>query len=732
MSKTQQEQLSESDIIDPEILKPPQKKKSLPDPPMKPATPPTQPPAANPPRMGKATPTPAAPTSDSKGGSADEHLYEACIPRSTSNALPPEIQALVAKNSSLSAPSNPDEHHYANSMVVVGGATAPLSSAPPSAANTNQVDISARYETAFPHHVVTVPPQADGESSSGATNSTSAAPPPDSTPPPHHEYVNLDVTATKKKSTGQKPALPKKSPTLVKKPVPIQRKRAEPSSQDVRGNETSTTDESGSCYEISGRGAKCSEPSALEGGADGVGVTSPTSNTKTSPVLGQFDSSPTPPKKPLPPAKPLRLQTGNSLTSLQTATTPPKEGVVSPPTFTAAAESRREDRDPRLANLGDGRALKVVPTAGSDQGDRTRPLSSDLSELGADHASSSSSQTAEDAREQEMSSSVDSVTMKPRSYTSGSADRRRIDRETNKQPLVPPPGSSQGEAPPPSSKATPPSLRATVSTGRLEQLRVQQQERRPPPSAKDTPTKPLPLPNKTKINPPTTTAESAAAAAPSGHLEKSGSTSGKTAPPQKPPRIAGGHVRVGGPPRPGGVAREEEGTPKGREELMKKLSLRRLRIEEQLSNSSSRSRGITSPPTTAATPTTSAATPTASQPPPPPAEAGGVAKSEATPTNLESVSEERNSGISTSSSLSEVIVAYHAKKSEMGGSSGTYTSADSSMSSSNGAAMGGASGCGLSAAEVVLRRTGGKDEASGENLSKFGIVEDVSGGSYVI
>ena len=120
-----------------------------------------------------------------------------------------------------------------------------------------------------------------------------------------------------------------------------------------------------------------------------------------------------------------------------------------------------------------------------------------------------------------------------------------------------------------------------------------------------------------------------------------------------------------------------DNTHKGRDELMRKLSLRRQRIEQQL--------GIHKP---------------------------GSTSSPQRP-NIDNIAEtpsERNSTISTSSSHSEVVVAYSTRRAE-----DSYSSL-----SSNGTVHSNESG-------VVMRK-----HTEDDNLSKYGIIEDTNSGSYVI
>ena len=154
-----------------------------------------------------------------------------------------------------------------------------------------------------------------------------------------------------------------------------------------------------------------------------------------------------------------------------------------------------------------------------------------------------------------------------------------------------------------------------------------------------------------------------------------------------------------------GSAQLKDGkTPKAREELMRKLSLRRLRIEEQIASTDS-------------IPDNSDAISIA----PPVTEEEGV------------WSEHHQSHLSSVSSHSEVVVAYHSKKQKEGGM-GTNTPGPSTTQGENTGSYV------VDGPSVILRKRGEEGEegeAGGEGskenpLAKYGILEDVDGGSYII
>ena len=121
---------------------------------------------------------------------------------------------------------------------------------------------------------------------------------------------------------------------------------------------------------------------------------------------------------------------------------------------------------------------------------------------------------------------------------------------------------------------------------------------------------------------------------------------------------------------------------KGKDELMRKLSLRRQRIEQQTT----------------------------------------LIKPNASVGKIAEAGSERNSTISTSSSHSEVVVAYR----RIEGSS-SMTSLSSNSTGVTGHSDGGSSN-----SVLELRKQQTSPEKDGGNLAKYGIIEDVDGGSYVI
>lgn len=596
-------ELSESDIIDPEILVP--KKKSLPEPPVKPSH-----------LHGDALISPEAPAPVSAAmqvprTNASEHQYDNYKPR-VLGTTPPDSESKVMD--AIVFLANPTSE-YDNCAARIGNKAAeasptkasptkasPTKALPTKASPTKTVDISARYETALLHHMVSVPQETTPSDSS-------------------HEYANVEfgknlpsgLQAALNKGTAPSKSSP--SPNSAKKPIPIQRKRNQFEDEE-----------------------KEAQPSK-----------SPPKNRLNSVV----------PKKPLPPVKPLRPQTSNDSISSGCIQSP--EGVV-------------------MGGVNRSGATADVPIVV-----KTRPHSSSLTETTA------SSEEPED----ELSYSL-GVT-KPRSYTN-------VDQRPDlikKEPLLPPatPLSSASNlivfgqsrrstepVPPVSSNSRDP---------RHAQARDVPQVTSPPSSSRDPPqrskvnviAKPLP-PSKAKVITSSSTSQGGNAQPPatvSGVSKPPGkstqvniATKSKATPPPKPSRA--GLSRAGS-----GGGSDDDTSPMGRSELMRKLSQRRMRIEEQIAGTAR----TTSP---------------------------SISDNSSNHGNtLESVSE-RNSGQSSSSSLSEVVVAYHAKKADDSGEVGRSRS----VTSPNGAPAGG----GRSQAIEEL------EESS--TLAKFGIIEDVSGGSYVI
>lgn len=700
-------ELSDSDIIDPEILKP-KKKKGLPEPPSKPNHHGDNGAAAGDETVPLCPETVAAEVL--KTNAQVSHQYDTCGTRLV-GATPPSFSSGGTTHPETGAPqmtrqrsgSNSTQPPHYDSCVHKGVDV----TTPP----CNKVNISARYETAFLHHMVTVPAKPDQDS-------TAACNPPheyaklDST----HDYANLEFAMASKNLMGQQQSLPnkavvaagssKKSPSLPKKPVPIQRKqnsKSEAEDEDV----TSLS-------------------------ASAVAV-----DANKRPVLGRTISNT--PKKPLPPAKPARLLTGdNSGSSVTSAssvalsasaakendTSKSKEGNTSPSVKTKGGSTSPSTK-PKQGGINIPMvpaAKRLAPLSSSPPTWKPRPLSSDFAELSVEVPS----------KEDELASSIDSIfpLIKPRSYTCAG-----VRPELRKQPLLPPPppfpssGSSSGLVVVgqiiAGCNATPslPSLShshhaghtqlegsqtATPTTSILPEPRLLPQK---PNSA----SKPM-LPSRGKgFGPSVQTTDplvSGAAAANLVTVEKSvgvSNSTGKITPPPKPSRVNLGKISSSVSSASRGNRLEEDTAPKDREELMRKLSLRRLRIEEQLASTR-----ITSPTTN------------------PTLLGGGTKSSEAI---AESASE-RNSGLSSSSSLSEVVVAYHARKVEGGaggiGGPGT-TSSTTSLGSSE---TSGSGGCVVTDGPGMIRREVEQEDDSvkkgDENLVKYGIIEDVGGGSYII
>lgn len=614
-------ELSESDIIDPDILKP--RKKSVPEPPFKPSH-----------LHGDALrsaedPTPPVSAAVGVPLSSDRHepQYDNCRPKILGSTPPGSGTKVMDSIMFLSSPP----HEYDNCKPRGGDKgkeTTP----------TKTVDISARYETAFPHHMVTVPQDAT---------------PPEPTHDHDHEYANLDISVSKNlpavlQAVLNKDVSPAKSSSnSPKKPMPIQRKRK--SAEEV------LTDEK--------------ELSVSSISSD---------SSKSSPSQNRVI-----PKKPLPPAKPLKLQSSDDIIAISSgpvqSSSVAKEGVVTAEVGGVSGSglvSTQED------------AVPVVQV-------RTRSHSSSLVEP-ADLSV---------AAEDELSYSLGAT--KPRSYTN--VDQRP---DLKKQdPLLPPaplssnlvvfgqlrhvtadPAHSKlADFQEPESKVAP---QVTVPTSSHD---LQPSHR----SKVITVTKPLP-PFKTRafsatqisnLQPAVTVANTPKPAEKSTQVYVT--TKSKAAPPPKPPRMGLSRAGSGG-----GYRNEDDASPKGREELMRKLSLRRMRIEEQIAART--------------------ASPTSSD-----------NSNPGSSSVLESVSE-RSSGLSASGSLTEVVVAYHSKKLDGGGElvGGSHAA---TVTSPDGAA-GGRSGS-LGRSHVIdeeALQEGSVAREKEETLAKFGIIEDLSGGTYVI
>lgn len=195
-------------------------------------------------------------------------------------------------------------------------------------------------------------------------------------------------------------------------------------------------------------------------------------------------------------------------------------------------------------------------------------------------------------------------------------------------------------------------------------------------------------------------------------------TSGKRRPPLKPPRgnsISRGKMSsvskktsVGEAGNGGRGEGGEEMTPKGREELMRKLSLRRMRIDEQISSGCNSSM-------------------------PSNQDDSGVAASSLTELMPETILEgsyERNSTVSSCSTHSEVVVAYHSKTmaAARGREYPTSIVSTGSSVSSNGVATYSADGPDVT---IAQRREREGEEGEDKTLATQGIIEDPDGGSSV-
>ena len=183
----------------------------------------------------------------------------------------------------------------------------------------------------------------------------------------------------------------------------------------------------------------------------------------------------------------------------------------------------------------------------------------------------------------------------------------------------------------------------------------------------------------------------------------------KVRPPAKPPRLGSIKRKSSTSSLQKSASSSAENSPSGRDELMKKLSMRRLKIEEQIAVK------------TGGSDLSSVRTSETSDPFP------------SDFNSLSEDSEERASVLSSSSANSEVVVAYHTKGG--GGTTGGSRHASSHASSANGLMKSG-SGSGHyktpegSDVSVTLRREPGEEE--GGSLAKYGIIEDVAGGSFII
>ena len=621
MTRHSKGDLSESDVIDPEMLKP-KMKKSLPDlPPQAAANADISSAESRPAVKTPPLPAPTLPAPDpvEACNPASHHQYSTCvIPGSEDNSIP-------------IPPTTDPAHHQYETCTPKEEATPPL----------DTVDISGRYETAFPHHLVTVPME----------TTTPTAPSP--------EYVNLPhVTSAggggggdgdgDSRKDGILSTTINKSPSASKKPMPIQRKQLK---SDESPSEATVADISKSNNVSPAR-------SILE-----VGKPLPPTSVSKKPLPLSNAS-----KKPLPPVKPPKLT--NSHTNV------------------TAADSTRLS-----GNEG------VVDVGGADDviTGKVRPHSSGLAESCADSAVEPS----------------DFAETKPRSYTATGAADERLGL-IGYDPLFPPPPPSSPPPPPPPTSSPPPSNSAAypglVVLGQIRptpdaSLNVQESkdthhQTTPPTLSNDPPhsmlkpkvkmaTRPSP-PTKARVPNPLPQGSVVQSMVPTktkAVTERTAQIGAKATPPPKPPR---GLLSRAGSGRTNRV--EEDPSPEGREELMRKLSKRRMRIEKQLSATSASSSARTGSPTS-----TTLTSPTSSN-----ASSGSLGG------GGEGGGADRISGLSTSSSLSEVVVAYHCKSPEGG-------VASSSPSSSNGR---GQDHVIIEEPSAVVRRE--KDDS----LASIGIIED--------
>ncbi len=182
-------------------------------------------------------------------------------------------------------------------------------------------------------------------------------------------------------------------------------------------------------------------------------------------------------------------------------------------------------------------------------------------------------------------------------------------------------------------------------------------------------------------------------------------TATKVRNPFKSPRFGSVKKNTASSSKPSGAgASVEEKGPSGRDELMRKLSQRRMKIEEQITVKTGTGSGSSLDSSSMRT-----------------SETGSPMLPYDTHSLLSEDSEgKRSSLISSSSNNSEVVVAYHAKN---GGKN-----FHSHASPSNGLAK---DNMNASDRGVVQRRDGKASEEDG-SLAKYGIIEDVAGGSYII
>ena len=631
-------ELTESDIIDPEILAP--RKKSVPEPPFKPTH-------LQADALPRSTEAPSAAAAVEAPRKEDPH-YDNYKPPQILGTTPPGTPSKVMDSIVFLKSNEYETFKFGSSTPIPKNKDAGDDRRTEGAADAGTMDISVRYDT--PHHKVTV-------------SQEMAATPPSSDSASNHEYANLEFG---KVGTNLPPVLlaalgkkgganAKSSSPGGKKPMPIQRKRnqSDPEEKDVATS------------------------NSVAAGSSAAVVTDSTkspAHSKANAVV---------PKKPLPPAKPLKLQSSSDDVAATTTTTvahqllssPTKEGVAT----TAVGGASKVSKETQEVAV-------QVPVI------KPRSLSSSLTDL--------SEGSAED------DPSFPLGPPKPRSYTN--VDQRpELKKREPLLPPAPPTSTIPTSSAPSSNLVTVGQFKRTLepaaagldskSTSNLTDLSGHPQAKNTPPvvaapaSSQHPPrarfTKPLP-PSKVKLlastsSPPAVAITSTPKPLPADKsAQVNAAAKSKAAPPPKPPRAALSRASTAG-----GNRNEDDPSPKGRDELMRKLSQRRMRIDQQIAN--------TPPADRTASPASS--------------DNSGVS--------------ERNSTLSSSSSHSEVVVAYHTKKIDSSNSSiGEMTSP---------VIAGGSLGVGNIINEEDVDN-GTSVNMRDNSLAKFGIIEDVSGGTYVI
>ena len=621
-----QSELTDSDMFDPEILKP-KKKKSLPPIPISSA-----------PHKDTSVSKPDFKETDIQMETSDLSHYATC-PLSDTSAPPPETG---------------DSEHKA----LVLEEKDSISSSTQNSTPLTKLNISTRYETASPQCMVYVPNE----------STTNGVP---------HPYANLQFAIANKSITGQMSVpggniSPKKSPT--KKPVPIQRKINKSEEITDEGGNTSTV-------------ADADKTSAV--------------NT----ALG----------KPIPPAKPPKLSAVD-----------PQNPLLTTASYLTPATDEECSLTERSRSLSDSKGLTKGSTKGLYEEEESGELLKAVMEAIKPRSLTDVGLLPEPKTDPPLIPPTKFVKQAPHTFSSNTKEskvtehaqtedtgnKRVKDVTSDAHPVIVPVTSpikskSTTDIVYPVKPAKPANLmlqgKAAGSSVRTADVtaksRILHQISQPPflNTAASNPT---------TVSHPNTVPHPNTAASPHKTMNTPTPT-GKVFPMKPSHGNIANRTAFQTPTSTRGGSQATDGTEpsKARDELMKKLSLRRMRIEEQLatydhvttpSNQNS-STGIV------------------------------VTKPEAIKESPSSTSD-RTSGISTSSSHSEVVVSYYTKKLEGGGSNTT------SQGSSNGLTSGSYVVDGPS---VIMRRQqgeggGGKEGENDDTLAKYGIIEDVGGGSYVI